>query len=60
MKLYESKLMLAILFSQESHIFPLMGNVPLPGLQERVNGIGIRTEWVGSDYKHPDKAFIGA
>jgi hypothetical protein len=47
--------MLAILFSQKSYVYPLMGNVPLTGLQERLNGIGIRAEWVGLDYKHPGR-----
>jgi hypothetical protein len=45
--------MLAILFSQKFHVYPLISNVPLTGLQERPNGIGIRAVWVGLDYKHP-------
>jgi hypothetical protein len=48
--------MLVILFSQKFHVYPLISNVPLTGSQERLNGIGIRAEWV--DYKHPDRAFV--
>jgi len=50
--------MLAILFSQKFHVYPLISNVPLTGSQERPNGIGIRAEWVGRDYKHPGRGFV--
>jgi len=50
--------MLAILFSQKFHVYPLIGNVPLTGLQERLNRIGIRAVWISSDYKHPGRGFV--